>query len=126
MPLPTDSRAVSCREAFVVRGFTTWKNTTASFRSHEKSLFHGSAVKSLQDIKKINVTQSISAGIQREMQDARAALNKIFGTVKVLAQQGLAFRGDGDEETANLIEILKMRAEDCPELEKWLKRDEYK
>lgn len=45
---------------------------------------------------------------------------------QVVARQGLALRGDWTDEDGNLIQFLKMRAEDVPELARWLKRESYK
>ena len=56
------------------------------------------------------------------MEESRIALRKLFSTVIVLSKQGLALRGSKNDEHSNLMEILKMRAEDVPELRSWLNR----
>lgn len=50
----------------------------------------------------------------------RDCLYKIFTTIRTMARQGLAFRGDGNEESSNLFQILSMRAEDDITLPQWL------
>ncbi|KAJ1526617.1 hypothetical protein ONE63_008203 [Megalurothrips usitatus] len=47
----------------------------------------------------------------------------MFLSLKLLARQGLAIRGDTPTE-GNLIQLLKRRAEDVPELARWLQRRE--
>lgn len=42
--------------------------------------------------------------------------------MKYLARQGIALRGDCDEENGNLIQALKMRGEDVMLLLDWIKR----
>lgn len=68
----------------------------------------------------------ISSEKQKEMQESRIALRKIFETVNVLARQGIALRGDNNDEGSNLMQFLQMRAKDVPELNAWLKRDSCK
>lgn len=46
---------------------------------------------------------------------------KIFSTIHTLAQQGLAIRGNQDENS-NLLQFLQMRAEDSTKLQAWLNR----
>lgn len=45
----------------------------------------------------------------------------IISSVRFLARQGLALRGDGSA-SANLIQLLQLRAEDKPEMVQWLDR----
>ena len=49
-------------------------------------------------------------------------LLKIISSIRYLAQQGLPFRGDGDEADANFLQQLKLKGEDDPEILQWLKR----
>ncbi|KYN28567.1 Zinc finger MYM-type protein 1 [Trachymyrmex cornetzi] len=115
---------VNSRRAFVEQGFNTWKNALKSFRSHEKSELHCSAIAVLGTLQQQSVIYCLSKTKKKEMIDARVALLKIFSTVKLLAKQGLSFRGK-DDEYFNLVQILKMRAEDVPELNTWLNRTAY-
>ena len=54
----------------------------------------------------------------------RQALLQIMSCVRFLCRQGLAMRGDGDESDSNLHQLLRMKAEDDPNLKNWLKRKE--
>lgn len=107
---------LSSRRAYVENGFDKWKNAVMAFNCHEKSELHRSASVGLSNLKQQCVVQSLSAAKQKEMVASRVALRKIFSTVNVLAQQGLALRGNDNDERSNLYQILKIRAEDVPAL----------
>ena len=68
-----------------------------------------------------NVGELLSKAHKEERQVARDMLLLILSSVKYLARQGLALRG-GDEAESNLIQLLRLRAEDNPQLNKWLDR----
>ena len=36
--------------------------------------------------------------------------------MKYLARQGLAFRGSGDDSESNFLQLLMLRANECPKL----------
>lgn len=76
------------------------------------------------------VIQQLSDGKRTEMKEARIALRKIFESIMFLGKTGLPFRGSfqrGDSfEDSKFIELLKLRANDVPELDKWLKRSNQK
>ncbi|XP_046621107.1 zinc finger MYM-type protein 1-like [Neodiprion virginianus] len=54
------------------------------------------------------------------MANSRIALEKIFDTVDVLAQQGAGFRGHETDNNSWLMKMLRMRAQDVPQLDWWL------
>jgi len=125
LPLPNNNSCLSSRRAYTEEGFSTWKNAVQSFQTHEKSELHRSAVTALASLSKSSIIYSMSSAKKKEMDDARVGLRKIFSTVKVLAKQGLSFRGRDNDDHSNLMQILKMRAEDVPELKTWLNRTGY-
>ena len=47
---------------------------------------------------------------------------KILENVVFLGQQGLALRGDGDDETGNFYQLVLLRAKDDPALQKWIEK----
>ena len=53
-------------------------------------------------------------------------LRRIISSIRFLARQGLALRGDGSDSSANLIQLLRLRAEDRPEIVEWLDRSARK
>lgn len=48
-------------------------------------------------------------------------LLKILSSIRYLARQGLALRGNGDE-TDNFLQLLQLKAEEDPAVLEWLKR----
>ena len=44
---------------------------------------------------------------------------KILASIRFLARQGLALRGDDTEDNSNFIQLLKLQGEDDPELSEW-------
>lgn len=48
-------------------------------------------------------------------------LIKVLSTIKYLARQGIAFRGDKDDSDYNFVQ-LKLRSSDDPRIQTWMKR----
>jgi len=55
----------------------------------------------------------LSARLEKEQREARESLLMIIGSLKFLAMQELAIRGDSQDE-GNLQKLLLLRAEDIP------------
>lgn len=72
-----------------------------------------------------DVGELLSKAHKKEKETARDMLRIILSTVRYLARQGLALRGDNDAES-NLIQLLHLRAEDNPQLISWLTRSQKK
>ncbi|KYN09339.1 Zinc finger MYM-type protein 1, partial [Trachymyrmex cornetzi] len=124
MPLPNTTNCQSSKEAFVEKGFDSCKNPSR-LKSHESGEFHRQASLLLELTKKKNVVEHLSSAKLIEMRDNRIALEKIFSTILVLARQGLALRGNENDENSHFKQLLNMRAEDVPELKRWLNRSSY-
>ena len=45
-----------------------------------------------------------------------------MSSIRYLARQGLALRGDGDEDDGNFLQLLKLKGEDDPAMLEWIKR----
>ncbi|KAK3928265.1 Zinc finger MYM-type protein 1 [Frankliniella fusca] len=103
--------------AFVSNGVSKWKDAVNRFKTHEGSQYHKAAVHARLSLK----TTPLSEEHARQQAEARVALHAIFSSLKLLARQGLAFRGKTMDES-NLMQLLKLRATDIPELDSWLKR----
>ena len=75
-------------------------------------------------------TQDIGEQLSRvhraEKEQARNNLLLIMSSIRFLARQGLALRGDHSDESANLMQLLHLRAEDKPQLLKWLEKSAQK
>ena len=80
-------------------GFNNWKNATSLFQKHQQSDCHKEAVDvvitlpaTTKDVGELLVKQ-LSNGSEYN----RTMLLKIVSSIRYLARQGLALRGDGDE-----------------------------
>ena len=107
-------------EAFIVRGFTNWKDATVKFDMHPSSKCHREAVLRLVTIPA--TTLDVSAQHQREKLEHRHCLLKIFSSIHFLTRQGLPLRGHGDDSSSNFTQLLKLRAGDDQRLGTWMKR----
>ena len=116
-------------EAFIVRGFTNWKDATVEFDMHQSSKCHKEALLRLVTIPAttLDVAENLSAQHPREKLEHPHCLLKIFPSIHFLARQGLPLRGHGDDSSSNFAQLLKLRAEDDQRLVTWMKRktDKY-
>ena len=97
------------------------------FRKHQESKTHQEAVEVVITLPQTtsNVGELLSKAHKQEREFARNMLGLILSSVKYLARQGLALRGSDDAES-NLIQLLRLRAEDNPQLLRWLDRSSKK
>ena len=112
----------------MTNGFFDWKDASRAFRKHEQSKIHREAVEAVVTLPNTtkDVGESLSRAHRLEKEHARNMLAKIVSGVRFLARQGLALRGDGNDEDSNLVQLLKMQGEDNPEILKWLSRHQDK
>ena len=47
---------------------------------------------------------------------------RILENIRFLARQGLAIRGHGDDSDSNFMQLLRLRASDCPDLLSWMEK----
>ena len=69
-----------------------------------------------------DIGEQLSQVHRAEKEQARDTLLLIMSSIRFLARQGLALRGDHSDESANLVQLLHLRAEDKPQLLKWLEK----
>ena len=114
--------------AQTTKGFSNWKDATASFKKHLQSKAHGEAVEVVVILPKTtkDVRELLSQAHRLQKTNARDMLRLILSSVRFLARQGLALRGDGSDASANLIQLLRLRAEDKPEVLQWLDKSAHK
>ena len=101
-------------KCFVVRGFCNWKDATRQFTKHESTLFHKQAVDLLKT--KTDVAEMLSSQHAEEKKRNRQYLLHVITTIRFLACQGLALRGDGDEKDSNFLQLLMLRAHNDPNI----------
>ena len=65
---------------------------------------------------KTAVGETRSRAHRSQKEYARNMLANILSSVRFLARQGLALRGDGNDADSNLIQLLKMQDQDNPDI----------
>ena len=107
-------------ETFLKTGYKNWKKATEKFDKHQHSKCHKSVL-----TYEVIVSQCRDAlEMIDENQKKRRELNRrifltILETLQYLARQGLAVRGDDDNES-NFIQLLRLQSKKFPELTDWL------
>lgn len=103
----------------VNRGFKSWQKLSPRIAQHEASVTHRAAFIEWKDFEKRLagdkfIDEELQAQIRKEQQAWRDILLRILSTVKVLAEQNLAFRGhreslddDSSENPGNFLALLK-------------------
>ena len=82
---------------------------------------HRLAVLQLQQSYGPSVQQQLLQFNQKSQKEAQKALLLIISSVRFLARQGLAFRGHKENE-GNFWQLLKLRANECPQLKQFFSR----
>ena len=118
----------SAADAFVSKGFTNWKDATVAFQRHQQTKCHKDAVDIVVTIPSTtkDVGELLSREHAKEKEINRRMFVKIVTSIKYLARQGISLRGDGDEEDGNFMQLLRLRADDDPDLVAWLQRKQNK
>lgn len=99
---------------FITTGFTNWRKAVEKFSAHQDSQCHKLAMMTrIQEPKPVNV--QLERQIERQQQEARRNLMKIFEGVKFLGRHGIAFRGHG-KQSGNFIQLMKYKAKGDAEL----------
>ncbi len=60
----------------------------------------------------MDVAELLSQQHSKEKEVNRKMLLEILSSIRYLARQGLALRGDGDEQDGNFLQLLKLKGED--------------
>ena len=100
-------------QAFLIKGFTNWKDATRVFSKHEASDFHKQAVAAMAN--KADVGVMLSSQLAKEKQSNREYLLHVMSTIRFLARQALPLRGDRDEDS-NFYQLLVLCGESKPEI----------
>ena len=69
-----------------------------------------------------NVAETVSVQNQHEKLESHHCLFKVISTVLLPAHQVLPLRGHGYECDSKFLQLLKLRGEDDPRVEVWLKK----
>ena len=111
-------------QAFLAKGFCNWKNACVKFGSHQASRCHMEAVLKMVSLPATtqDVGESLSSQHQSEKLERRLCFIKIVSSIRFLSQQGLSLRGHGEEVDSNFSQLLKLRAEEDPRIQTWMKK----
>lgn len=94
-------------EAFTSKGFSNWKKALKSFADHQQTKAHRAAlayetvVPKCGDVLEITITE-----MNKKRLAERKYLLKIMDCIRYLARQGIALRGDNDND--NLTQLFKL------------------
>ena len=124
-------------DAFITAGFSNWKKAFEKFNTHKKSIAHHQAVELVEKIPKTtkNIGDMLSSTHAQQKAENKDMLKIILSSIRFFGRQGLALRGYyktadgsnvGSEEDSNFLQLLKTRAEDHPQLLKWMERSQDK
>ena len=94
-----------------------------AFRKHQESKTHREAVEAIIILPKTSgdVGELLNQTHKSEKENARRMLDISLTSVRYLARQDLALRGDTSEES-NLVQLLCLQAKDNPPLLNWLQK----
>ena len=106
----------------VTSGFCNWKDATVAFSKHLQSISHIEAVETVITLPKQtkDVGAQLSIAHKAEKEEARGMLQMILSSVRFLARQGLALRGDGRDVSSNLTQLLHVKAKGNPKMLQWI------
>ena len=107
--------------AFTTRGFSNWKDAKVAFKNHEKTSCHKEAVQAVLVVPASHqdCAELLSSIHAKEKADNRQLLYKLLSTIRFLACQGLALRGDASEEDSNYTQLLGI---DDPRIFEWVRK----
>ena len=106
--------------AFIIRGYTNWKDATAAFSTHLASRCHKEAVEAKEQTR--DVGEMLSTEHEREKADNRVMFRNIIQNIRFLARQGLSLRGHGDGADSNFTQLLRLRAFDSLAVLTWMRK----
>ena len=110
--------------AFIIIGFTNWKEANKGFSKHQSSDCHKEAIEALCLLPTQivgNVDELMCDEVKQQKAVNRKIFMKILQNTRYLARQGLPFRGH-DDGNGNFIQLMKLRGLDCPQIEQWMKK----
>ena len=114
--------------AFITKGFTYWKEGTSAFTKHSSSACHREAVLAIQSLpaQVQDVGEVLSSQHKKEKATNREMFRKVLQNLRFLVRQGLAIRGHDNGADSNFIQLLNLRALDCPEVLEWTSKKSNK
>lgn len=86
-------------KAFIVNGFSNWKDVSVAFRKHDPSSCHRESVLKVLTLPKTteDIGETLSTQHNKHKTNNRDCLLKILSSLRFLGRQGQPIRGDGDD-----------------------------
>ena len=110
--------------AFITDGFKNWKKAISKFQSHQLSSCHREAMFKFKRRNTPGIGSQLNDQVKKVQAVRREMFLKQLSTLRMLLKQGLAIRGHHDKD-GNLVQLLQLRAEDDPQLKKWIHDNDY-
>ena len=111
-------------DAFILAGFDNWKNALEKFKQHSTSDLHKRALLSIELMQQEDIQSLISHQASTLHKSRQQMLIKQLSSLKYLLRQGMAVRGH-EEMEGNLLQLLKLRSNDCSQLNTWIRERKY-
>ena len=113
-------------KTFVSGEFSNWKKCQEKLKKHSQSKFHAEATEKvlLFNETRSDIGAKLVSGLQEAQKTQRQMLLKQISTIRYLARQAQGLHGKTQIES-NLHQLLKLRAEDVPELLEWIDNGKY-
>ena len=100
---------------FIVNGFSNWKDSTRIFMKHDTSDVYKHAIEKLHVLPRTtrDIDESLNAAHEKEKRMNREYLLKVLQNIlRFLARQGIALRGNGNEDDSYFVQLFRLRAND--------------
>ena len=109
-----------------LRRFSNWKKCQEKLKKHSQSKFHAEATEKvlLFDDLKSDIGAKLGGELKRTQETRKRMLLKQLSSIRYLARQAQSLQGKTEIES-NLRQLLKLRAEDVPELLEWVENGRY-
>ena len=106
-------------DAFIYAGFDNWKKAIERCNQHVYSGSHREAVMKIELLKQDSIHALLSKQAMNDQKLHREMLIKQLSSLRYLLRQGVPIRGH-DEMDGNLMQLLQLRSNDCPEISNWI------
>ena len=98
--------------AFVLTGYSNWKDALQHFREHEASECHSLSTTFENVVPKFgNVCEMTDVSVKASMQENRRCFIKIIESLQFLGCQGIAMQGHIDTQSS-FVQLLQLRCKD--------------
>ena len=113
--------------AFLEKGFKSWKKALEKFEKHQSSQCHRAASTYEILIPRCPDLAELFDNKEKESRELnRRFFMAILDSIQYLARQWIPLRGHGSDEDLNFFQLLMMKSMEFPELKAWLEKKQGK